>query len=611
MSVAPETIVEAGIVPQDALERAKARSKVTGLTVEESVLELGLCPEVDLLRHYASKSNTRFVTTERLLSAKVSPEVLEKIPVRIAEEHTIVPVAYEPVSKTLSIVIGDATRAEVIGRIKQVAKVSEIIPLIGVTTAIRAALKKHYYGDATGLDLFRAQGLGGLFAEARALAASAGGRPSSFAAPPNEGSTVTAATRRANAAEVVASLERIALEALSRLSANKSRARWKLRRAGELGRRFDLPDAALEDLRLSSLLKSLCAPPKLELLRLPTDESGRAKARADIAAMMATANGFALTDNVALTLANSYEAWDGSGLPSGARGETIPLASRILAVLDAYSLLVHEKESGRQRPRSRAEAFVTLRSSENKLFDSSIVDALTVILDGEALRRQLKAQGRVVLLVLREKAARNIYREALEKADIPVHVSRSLEDAWQNVSVRSASLIVAGLSFGVDPLCRFVSYLRSRPATCSMPVLALGLAADNSVRDRLIKAGVNLVLDEERPAAEDAATIAGIFREQGELGAAGRPVDGETDELSLQEVARIIESNRRSGKLSVRTEAMNGQVDYEQGVPVYASWGEKRGASAKNLLLTLEQAEYVYEPDALLEELPNLPTSAA
>jgi HD-GYP domain-containing protein (c-di-GMP phosphodiesterase class II) len=70
----------------------------------------------------------------------------------------------------------------------------------------------------------------------------------------------------------------------------------------------------------------------------------------------------------------SHENWDGSGYPDGLKGEEIPLASRIIAVCDAYHAMTSE------RPYKAAvgheEALAELRRCAGTHFDPAVVDVL-------------------------------------------------------------------------------------------------------------------------------------------------------------------------------------------------------------------------------------------
>ena len=83
--------------------------------------------------------------------------------------------------------------------------------------------------------------------------------------------------------------------------------------------------------------------------------------------------------NLALEIAvRHHEKWDGSGYPDGVIGPDIPEAARIVAVLDVYDALVHERVYRPAFPEKQALAIMT----ENKraYFDPSIFDIFLCLL---------------------------------------------------------------------------------------------------------------------------------------------------------------------------------------------------------------------------------------
>lgn len=82
-----------------------------------------------------------------------------------------------------------------------------------------------------------------------------------------------------------------------------------------------------------------------------------------------------------------HERWDGGGYPSGLCGEEIPLASRIVAVADAFDVMI----SGRpyRGPRSVPEALAELERCAGTQFDPQIVEIMA-----ELVRRESAAPTR-------------------------------------------------------------------------------------------------------------------------------------------------------------------------------------------------------------------------
>lgn len=74
-----------------------------------------------------------------------------------------------------------------------------------------------------------------------------------------------------------------------------------------------------------------------------------------------------------------HEQWDGSGYPSGLRGQEIPLGARILSVVDCYDALTSDRP---YRPRmTRQQAELVLTERRGKAYDPWIVDHFIKLLD--------------------------------------------------------------------------------------------------------------------------------------------------------------------------------------------------------------------------------------
>ena len=75
----------------------------------------------------------------------------------------------------------------------------------------------------------------------------------------------------------------------------------------------------------------------------------------------------------ALIAGHHHERWDGSGYPDGLAGEAIPLAARIVAVVDAYDAMTAERPYHCGIPAEEARA--ELRRQRGRQFDPAVVDA--------------------------------------------------------------------------------------------------------------------------------------------------------------------------------------------------------------------------------------------
>lgn len=74
-----------------------------------------------------------------------------------------------------------------------------------------------------------------------------------------------------------------------------------------------------------------------------------------------------------------HERWDGSGYPRGLKGESIPLAARIFAIVDVWDALRSDRPYRRAWPAEKALAYI--REQRGKHFDPRVVDAFQEILE--------------------------------------------------------------------------------------------------------------------------------------------------------------------------------------------------------------------------------------
>ena len=80
---------------------------------------------------------------------------------------------------------------------------------------------------------------------------------------------------------------------------------------------------------------------------------------------------------------SSHEWWDGSGYPDGVAGEAIPLASRVVAVCDAFEAMTSTRPY--RASRTVTEAVAELRRCAGTQFDPSVVRACVAELESERL----------------------------------------------------------------------------------------------------------------------------------------------------------------------------------------------------------------------------------
>ena len=85
-----------------------------------------------------------------------------------------------------------------------------------------------------------------------------------------------------------------------------------------------------------------------------------------------------LAETVAIS---HHERWDGSGYPRGLKGSAIPLAGRIVAVVDAFDAITSHRPYRAARPVH--VAMQVLREQYDRHYEGRLIDALETIVSAE------------------------------------------------------------------------------------------------------------------------------------------------------------------------------------------------------------------------------------
>lgn len=80
--------------------------------------------------------------------------------------------------------------------------------------------------------------------------------------------------------------------------------------------------------------------------------------------------------NIAHEILSHHERWDGTGYPYGKKGYDIPKLSRILAIVDAYDVMTHDRPY--KKAISHQEALAVLKTQAGTQFDPGLVNTFCI-----------------------------------------------------------------------------------------------------------------------------------------------------------------------------------------------------------------------------------------
>ncbi len=142
----------------------------------------------------------------------------------------------------------------------------------------------------------------------------------------------------------------------------------------EVGRALQLPDSQLDELSLLAALHDIGK------IGIPDDillKPGPLSAKEWRVMLKHSEIGYRIAQSfgalapIADAILAHHERWDGSGYPQGLKRDAVPLISRILAIVDAYDVMVHGRPY--QRPVSHLKALDELKRHAGTQFDPELV----------------------------------------------------------------------------------------------------------------------------------------------------------------------------------------------------------------------------------------------
>ena len=187
--------------------------------------------------------------------------------------------------------------------------------------------------------------------------------------------------RRISAATVYSLTTLLDLRDLSTGTHGTRLAEW----AVQVGELAGLDSDELRDLEVACLLHDVGKVGLPDALlekpgKLTTEEFDQIKKHPDYGwAILRLLPGF---ERISLLVLHHHERIDGKGYPAGLQGEEIPLAARIVAVVDAFDAMVSDRPY--RKGLSTEEALRRLQADSGSQFDSEIV-ALFLRVAGQEL----------------------------------------------------------------------------------------------------------------------------------------------------------------------------------------------------------------------------------
>lgn len=158
-----------------------------------------------------------------------------------------------------------------------------------------------------------------------------------------------------------------------------------------LAERLGVDEELREHVRISSFLHDIgkvgLTDADKQRAQLRTTATDGEEEHAEVGARLVEPLGF--EKPIAEAIRHHHANWDGSGYPEGISGEDIPLAARMIAVVDAFDKLTGDRPGAAGR--STAEAIACIQKGSGTHFDPAIVAAFVGMVESGEL--ELGAAG--------------------------------------------------------------------------------------------------------------------------------------------------------------------------------------------------------------------------
>jgi HD-GYP domain-containing protein (c-di-GMP phosphodiesterase class II) len=158
-------------------------------------------------------------------------------------------------------------------------------------------------------------------------------------------------------------------------------AEWALR----VARKLDIPETCLYQVEAAALLHDvgkIGVPDAILKKTAPLTVEERAVINRHPEYSWSILRLFSGLEEASLYALHHHESVDGSGYPAGLKGPDIPLASRIVSVIDAYDAMVSNRCYRKGLPQE--EAIRRLLAGSGGQFDSEVVHTFIPIAEQEA-----------------------------------------------------------------------------------------------------------------------------------------------------------------------------------------------------------------------------------
>lgn len=602
------------------------------------LVDLGVMPESELLKAVAHLYETRFVSTERLAKAGLDRQTLAVIPKQVCQRYGCCPIVYDARTQSLSVVAADL-EGELAEEVKIATGVREVRVYIARPSAITAAIRKHYEGEAQAFERLareRPSGLGHVDSTGAALDLGgtfeaparprtelpASPRPNPFAAPANapaprgRGLLLGRFDAKGGAIEDTSPPKPEAprdpryLETLKVLVSLLEQSRAELRGhsahvasiVSRIAERLSVSEAERDAMAAAAYLHDLgktASAYHLTLLNVSRFEGHRIQAQKSYDAPLKLLEAANLDETTRATLTSLYERWDGKGFPSRLEGAAIPLGARILALTETYCDLTANPKNPYRRTLTPREAVQVVAQLTGQLFDPSLIDPLRVVAGSD---RDTSVGVRARILLVEPEADVSMALEIrLQENGYDVMAVRSRPEAEGKLDAERFDIVITEVDLEGGDGFGLAEFARTKERNKDVALVFHTRRNDGESVSRGYQLGATDYLTKPT-AVELVVAKVGQIVEARMRRRQGGGLSGSLRDMGLTEVMQVLGQSRKTGCLRVVSAHRVGEVHFSEGLVVHAVFAQAKGEEAVYRMLVLTDGDFKFDPAAKPKE---------
>jgi response regulator RpfG family c-di-GMP phosphodiesterase len=648
-----ELLVGLGLMTPDQRARAETYGEGEGARIEEAAIELGFLEEMTLLKALSAEYGTQFVSTAQLAKAAIDKPTLAMIPRRVAETLAIFPVMFDPSTSTLSVVTADPRDTDMLRNVQSISGVKSVKAFVARPRAVQAAIARAHAGDLQAFARLEAVSQAHMhgFVDVRggtegsnsrdrirkppelpktaarrqepaasespappprapsALSSSSGSTsssqlgsigppPLSPAAPvplplPERSSTYTLDELIDLLNVLISLLENTRVD----LRGHSAQVARLVRRVVE---RMNLPPRVIQALVVAAYAHDLGKMAQFHLTPLNASEydGHKVAAQKSLRTPARLLEGMRLPPETLEATIHMYERYDGRGFPDGLSAKEIPLGARILAITDTYADLTQNPRNPCRKMLSPAEGCAMLVKFKETIFDPDLVDLFQSVVMGEDLKARLLADRYVALLVDPDPEETTVLELRMIEQGFEVKTARNAEQALKILSESKVDLVVSEIELPQSDGLALLEGARNQPWGKELAWVMHTRRQGRAEAQRAFELGVLDYVG--KPTATDvlvAKLKARLDTRRTQKGTASQGgVSGSLKEMGLPDMVQVLFHGRKTGNLKITTASQSGEIHFQEGAVVNASWGPKKGVHAFYDMIQLTEGQFALDP---------------